>query len=97
MAIFSLKVKSIEKDEVIKDGSKFLDVECVIYRGKKKIEVRKLSFPLNTDDKKMKKELKKYIDNYNMEYNQAQDRKEEDKEQVIANKTIKLVEKITVK
>jgi len=97
MAIFKLKVKEIIKDEVLKDETKFLDVECLIVRGEKVVETRKLSFPLDIDTKKMKQELKKYINNYNMEYIQNQKRKKADIIQSKANKTIEKMKGVVIK
>lgn len=92
--IIDARIIGITKETLVEDGSQFLDVTFEILDGETVLSVRKLGFPLDTEQKEIEQEVKKTAQGYKADLALADSRKEQEALGAEADKTInKLVNK----
>lgn len=63
--MFTARIKTIKREELLEDKSEFLSVEVeILDQEGKSLEVRKLGFPVDTPEAEIKAEVKKFVLTY---------------------------------
>jgi hypothetical protein len=82
------RITSITKETLVEDGSQFLDVAFEILDGETVLSVRKLGFPLDTDQTVIAEEVKSTAQGYKADIALAESRQEQDAKEAQADETI---------
>src|SRR2546429_4006825 len=85
------RIISITKETLVEDGSQFLDVSFEILDGadgKTVLSVRKLGFPLDTDQSVIEEEIKNTAQGHKGDLALAKSRQEQDAKEAQADETI---------
>lgn len=85
--MFTARIKTIKREELLEDKSEFFSVEVEILDNKgKTLEVRKLGFPVDTPEAEIEAEVKKFV----LTYEQDAELKKVDKAKEKRDKKINL-------
>lgn len=94
--MYSLVIHTIDKEEILQDGSKQIAVSFSIMEGEKELKSARLGFPYDMKSDEIKKELMKYKDTFLAELQARAEQDQVDAQEDTANATIDELKDITL-